>query len=175
MLRLTFRGHLRPARHRPNRHLRQWPTCAISSHIGWTMSQQKQTEFKESTRTIRQKWWTIIRPLCRLAEERRSQWQTEPRPLWSMEPYLRWPMEPYLLRWPMEPRPRWSMVLRLRWLTGLLVQITESFHSSLFTSFQGDQSSLIVSIFIGQSCFVYKLFPMLLFHIERAIRHIAEL
>ena len=167
MFRLTFRDHLRPARHHPNRRLRQWPTCAISSHIGWTMSQQKQTEFKESTRTIRQKWWTIIRPLCRLAEERRSQWQTEPR--------LQWSMEPHLLRWSMEQHPRWSMEPHLRWLTGLLVQITESFHSSLFTSFQGDQSSLIVSIFIGQSCFVYKLFPMLLFHIERAIRHIAEL
>ena len=143
MFRLTFRGHLRPARHLPNRHLRQWPTCAISSHIGWTMSQQKQTEVKESTRTIRQKWWTIIRPLCRLAEERRSQWQTEPRPQWSMEPHLRWPMEQH---------PLWSMELHLRWLTGLLVQITESFHSSLFTSFQGDQSSLIVSISISPKC-----------------------
>ena len=167
MFRLTFRGHLRPARHRPNRHLRQWPTCAISSHIGWTMSQQKQTEFKESTRTIRQKWWTIIRPLCRLAEERRSPWQTEPRPLWSMEPHL--------LRWPMEQHPLWSMELHLRWLTGLLVQITESFHSSLSISFQGDQSSLIVSIFIGRSCFEYKLFLIKLFHIQSAVRHIPKL
>ncbi len=144
MFRLTFRGHLRPARHLPNRHLRQWPTYAISRHIGSTMSQQKPTEFKESTRTIRQKWWTIIRHLCRLVEERRSPWQTEPRPLWSMEPHL--------LRWPMEQHLRWLMVLRLRWLTGLLVQITESFLSSPFTSFQGDQSSLIVSIFICPKC-----------------------
>ncbi len=166
MIRLTFRGHLRPARHHPNRHLRQWPTCAISSHIGWTMSQQKQTEFKESTRTIRQKWWTIIRPLCRLAEERRSQWQTEPRPQWSMEPHLRW--------WPMEQHLWWPMELHLRWQTELQVQITESFHSSLFTSFRGDQSSLIVSIFICLSCLNTN-FPMLLFHIQRAIRQIPEL